>query len=424
MGQNISPAILAEIKPGNRVFVHGQSATPYRLIEQFVALTAEVPDLEYMHLHVEGTPAHLLPSHHATIRINNFFIGPEVRKRMDGDRVDYTPIFLSEVPALFKSGAIPVDVALVHVSPPDRNGFCSLGIGVDIARAAVDSARIIIAQINPQMPRVFGDSLIHIKKFHATIEWDAPLPEKAPTATMDPSHLAIGKNVASLIRDGATLQVGIGAIPEAVLQSLRDHRHLGVHSELWSDGMMDLIARGVVDNSRKIVHPGKSIASFLQGSRALYAFVHDNPSVELYPADYVNSPLVIARNPQVIAINSAVQLDLTGQVCADSVGHRMISGIGGQVDFMRGSALSPGGKPIIALTSQTRTGVSRIVSELNPGAGVVTTRGDVHYVVTEYGVAELHGKTLGQRAKSLIAIAHPTDRERLTTEWKKIWSRA
>jgi acyl-CoA hydrolase len=410
-----------QINPGSRVFVHGQSAVPYKLIEEFVGNTQDVPSLEFAHLHLEGNPAHLSPEHRARFRINNLFVSPALRNSVDCEQVDYSPVFLSEIPKLFLTGRLPIDVALVHLSPPDRFGYCTLGVGVDVTRAAVDSAKIVMAQINSKMPRTQGDTLVHVNEIDYWLEVDQNLPEKILRPEDNAQTLeAIGQNVSTLIDHGSTLQVGIGAIPDAVLRSLRGHKNLGIHSEMWSDGVVDLILSGAVDNSRKVVHPGKTVASFIQGTQKVYDFVHDNPSIELYPSDYVNSPLVIARNPKVVAINSAVEIDLTGQVCSDSVGHRMISGVGGQIDFIRGASMSPGGKPIIAITSRTKKGSSRIVSSLHEGAGVVTTRADVHYVVTEYGVADLYGKSLGERAKALISIAHPEDREKLQREWRLV----
>lgn len=408
-------------KSGQRVFLHGQSAVPQALLKLVVDSTAAVPDLEFMHLHLEGEAYHARAEFRNRIRINNLFVGASIRKCLDYDRIDYTPMFLSEMPKVIKSRKKAVDVALVQVSPPDRFGFCSLGIGVDIARAAVDTASVVLAQVNSKMPRTFGDTLIPLHKITGIMESSEILPQTGGLSKEESKVLQdIGKNVASLVEDGATLQVGIGSIPNAVLRELSTHQHLGVHSELWSDGMVELIEKGVVDNSQKVVHPGKSISSFLQGTNRIFDFAHENPSVELYPGDYVNSPLVIARNPKVTAINSAVEVDLTGQVCSDSVGHRLISGVGGQIDFIRGASLSEGGKSIIAITSRTKEGRSRIVASLNSGAGVVTTRADVHFIVTEYGVADLYGKTLGQRAKALIQISHPEDREKLERAWSEI----
>ena len=302
------------------------------------------------------------------------------------------------------------------MSPPDAHGYCSLGVSVDVALAAARAARVVIAQINTRMPRVHGDGFLHVDAIHHWCEVSDPIPE-IPVCVRTPVEERIGQLVAGLIEDGATLQAGIGSVPDAVLASLKGHRRLGIHTEMWSDGALDLLQCGAVDNSEKAVHRGKTVSGFIMGTRRVYDFIHDNPSVAQLQIDYVNNPVVIARNPRVAAINSAVQVDLTGQVCADSIGPRIISGVGGQMDFMRGAALSPGGKPIIAMTSRTRRGVGRIVSGLTPGAGVVTTRAHVHYVVTEHGVADLAGKTLRERASALVAIAHPDDRARLEREW-------
>ncbi len=403
---------LACVRPGSRVFLHGGVSTPTVLVDALVAQADRLRDVELIHLHTAGAARYADPEYRDSFRVANLFVGPNVRRHFDGNRVDYLPCFLSEIPALFRSGRRPLDVALVQVSPPDHHGMCSLGTSVDVARAAVDVARVVVAQINPHMPRVHGDGVLHTREIDHAIEVDVPLPEFPPHALTD-AERAIGRNVADLVEDGATLQTGIGAVPDAVLEALTGHRNLGVHTEMWSDGMLALLESGVVDNSRKVKHPGKTVSGFVMGTRALYDYIDDNPSILQLDIEYVNRAANIARNPKVTAINSAVEIDLTGQVCADSVGHRIISGVGGQMDFMRGAALSPGGKPIIAITSRTAKGESRIVDELRPGAGVVTTRAHVHYVVTEYGVADLYGKTLCERAEALIAIAHPEDRESL-----------
>jgi acyl-CoA hydrolase len=343
------------------------------------------------------------------------FIGENAREAVGAGRADYIPIFLSEVPPLIRSGTLKIDVALVQVSPPDRHGFCSLGVSVEASRAAVLAADRVIGQVNRHMPRTQGDGLIHASHFDALVWHDEPMIESKRREPSDVDR-RIGALCAELVEDGATLQVGIGGIPNAVLEALADHRHLGVHSEMFSDGIIPLVEKGVVDNSRKAIHPGKLVASFVMGSRALYDFVDDNPAVALLDLEYTNNPNVISRNPKVTAINSAIEIDLTGQVCADSIGPRMYSGVGGQVDYIRGAARSEGGKPIIALPSMTRRGESRIVSQLKPGAGVATTRADVHYVVTEHGSVNLHGKDLRQRAKALIALADPSCRESLEKE--------
>ena len=403
---------VAAVQANQRVFVQGAAATPTRLIEALVREAPRLRDVELVHLHTIGPVTYAQPEHAASFRVAAFFVGPNLRPWLDPGRVDYIPIFLSEVPALFRSGQMPLDVALIHVSPPDRHGYCTLGTSIDVAKAAVETARIVIAQINPRMPRVHGDGFVHINQIHHAIHVDEALPEER-AAPAGPTELAIARHVAGLIEDGSTLQIGIGAIPNAVLGALKDHRHLGIHTEMWTDGTLDLLRSGAVDNSRKRVHPGKTVSTFILGSREVYDFANDNPAVVGLESDYVNDSANIARNPKVAAINSAVEVDLTGQVCADSIGSRIISGAGGQMDFMRGAALSAGGKPIIALPSRTKSGASRIVRMLQPGAGVVTTRAHVHYVVTEYGVADLRGKTLSQRARALIAIAHPEDREAL-----------
>ncbi len=407
---------VAHIASGQRVFVHGGVATPHRLLEALVEQHDRLRDVELIHLHTVGPARYADPDLAPSFRVANLFVGANMRPKLDRERVDYLPCFLSEIPQLFRSRRRPLDAALVHVSPPDAHGFCTLGTSVDVARAAVDVAPIVIAQVNPRMPRVHGDGLLHIDHVHHWVEVDEPIPE-VPPPPLGPEERAIGRFVAGLIEDGATLQMGIGAVPDAVLAALSDHKHLGIHTEMWTDGALALIQSGVVDNSQKHVHPGKTVSGFVMGTRALYDFVHDNPSVAQLDIAYVNNAGVIARNPKVVAINSAVEVDLTGQICADSIGHRIISGVGGQMDFMRGASLSPGGRPVLALTSRTAKGLPRIVPTLRSGAGVVTTRAHVHYVVTEHGVADLYGKTLDERAHALIAIAHPDDRESLGRAW-------
>lgn len=403
---------VAVISSGQRVFVHGGAATPLFLVDALVAQASRLRDVEMIHLHTSGAGAYGRPEFAASFRVANLFVGENMRPFVGKGSVDYLPCFLSEIPTLFRSGRRPLDVALIQVSPPDHHGYCSLGVSVDVARAAVDTAKVVIAQVNPRMPRVHGDGLIHTSNIHRFIEVDTPIPEPEKGELSDVEK-AIGQHVAALIEDGATLQMGIGAVPDAVLAALRGHKHLGIHTEMWSDGALALMKAGVVDNSKKKVHPGKTVSSFLIGSRAVYDYVDDNPSVVQLDVAYVNDPGVIMRNPRVTAINSAVEVDVTGQICADSVGSRVISGVGGQMDFMRGASLSVGGKPIIALPSRTRNGQSRIVYQLKAGAGVVTTRAHVHYVATEFGVADLYGKTLGERARALIGLAHPECREEL-----------
>lgn len=404
---------VSAVRSGDRVFVHTAAAAPRRLVEALAARAGELTDVEIVSLHTEGPAPYAAPEAAGSFRVNALFIGANVRQAVQEGRADFLPIFLSEVPALFKSGALPLDVALVQVSPPDRHGFCSLGVSVDASRTAVHEARYVIAQVNPNMPRSHGDGLIHLEALDAVVEADDPLPE-APPPELGEVERAIGKNAASLIEDGATLQMGIGAIPDAVLAALTGHRDLGVHTEMFSDGLVDLVERGVVTGEKKRVHPGKIVATFVMGTRRVYDFLDDNPLVAMLDVAYVNDTAVIRRNPKVVAINSAIEVDVTGQICADSIGTRMYSGIGGQMDFVRGASLSLGGRPIIALPSATRRGEPRIVPFLKPGAGVVTTRAHVHYVVTEYGVANLYGKNLRQRARALIDIAHPDHREELS----------
>lgn len=406
---------VAAVESGQRVFVHGGVATPLGLVDALVARAGELRNVELIHLHTSGTAAYADRKYAGSFHVVNLFVGPNLRGRLDHDRVDYLPVFLSEIPALFRSSRRP-DVALIQVSTPDRHGYVSLGTSVDVARAAVDAATVVIAQVNPRMPHVHGDGILHLDRIHHWYEESRELPE-VPPEPIGPLERAIGHHVASLIEDGATMQMGIGSIPNAVLAELGNHRHLGLHTEMWSDGALPLLRAGVIDNSMKVVHPGRSISGFVSGTRALYDFIDDNPTVMQLDIGYVNRADVIRQNPRATAVNSAVEVDLTGQVCADSIGDAIISGVGGQMDFIRGASLSPGGKPIIALPSRTGRGQRRVVSRLRPGAGVVTTRAHVHFVVTEHGVADLYGRTLSERARALIAIAHPEDREELAREW-------
>ncbi len=403
------------IRSGQRVFIHSVAAAPRRLVEALTARAEELRDVEIVSLHTEGPAPYAEPEMARSFRTNALFVGRNVRRSVQEGRGDYLPVFLSEVPMLFRSGLLPLDVALVTVSPPDRHGFCSLGVSVDVSRAAVQTARTVIAQVNPRMPRSHGDGIIHLDSLHFMVEVDEPIYE-LPRTPLSEVELAIGRHCAELVDDGATLQVGIGAIPEATLGALSHHRRLGVHSEMISDGIVDLVEKGVVTGEAKRVHPGKIVSGFAFGSRRLYDFIDDNPCVAMLDIAYVNDTSVIRRNPRVTAINSAIEVDITGQVCADSIGYNQYSGVGGQMDFIRGAALSEKGKPIIALPSVTRTGESRIVPTLKSGAGVVTTRAHVHYVVTEHGVADLFGKNLRQRATALAAIAHPSHRDALASE--------
>ena len=403
------------IKSGDRVFVHSVAAAPQQLIKAMTARASELRDVEIVHLHTEGEAPYVAPEFAESFHTNVMFIGANVRSAIYTGEADYIPVFLSEVPALFRKKILPLNVAMIQVSPPDRHGFCSLGVSVDVSRAAVHEAEYVIAQINPNMPRTHGDGLIHINQINYAVEVDDPLPEAADRV-MSEIELAIGRNCANLVDNGATLQMGIGAIPDAVLVALKDHQDLGVHTEMFSDGIIELIESGVINGARKKVHPDKVVGTFVLGKRRLYDYIDDNPFFVMLDAAYVNDTSVIRRNPKVTAINSAIEVDLTGQVCADSIGTRLFSGVGGQMDFIRGASLSEGGKPVIALPSVTGRGESRIVISLKEGAGVVTTRAHVHYVVTEYGIAELYGRNLRQRAKAMIAIAHPDHREELERE--------
>lgn len=403
----------AVVASGNRVFVQGAAATPVELIDALTARATELRDVELVHLHTEGAAPYAAPEYARSFRANCLFIGPNTRAAVNAGHADYTPVFLSQVPDLFRSGQMPLDVALVHVSPPDRHGYCSLGVSVDCAAAATQSARHVIALCNPRMPRTLGDGIVHLTELDAIVEVDRPLFEHArttPTAT----EVAIGRNVAELIEDGSTLQTGIGSIPDAVLAALHNHRDLGVHTEMFSDGLVDLHERGAITNRLKTVSRGKTVSGFVSGTRRVYDFVHDNPGVLMRDIAMINDTAVIRRNPKVVAINSAIEVDMTGQVVSDSIGHRFFSGIGGQMDFMRGAALSEGGKAVIALPSRTSKGRPRIVPCIQPNAGVVTTRGHIQYVVTEWGSATLHGRSIRERVEALVGVSHPEDRAALT----------
>ncbi len=376
----------------------------------------ELADTQITHILTLGVAPYADPKLKDGFRHNALFIGPNVRDAVAEGRADFTPVFLSEVPRLFKRGKLPIDVALIQVSPPDEHGYCSYGVSVDVTKAAAESACHVVAEVNPNMPRTLGDCFIHINDIHELVPSDMPILE-APKGEVDEIASQIGVHIAELIQDGSTLQLGIGTIPDAVLSSLGGKKNLGIHSEMISDGVIDLVEQGVINGSRKNNHNGKIVASFAIGTRRLYDFIDNNPMCEFHPSDYTNDPFRIAENDRVVAINSALQVDLTGQVCADSLGTYFYSGIGGQVDFIRGASRSEQGRPIIALPSTANDGkVSRIVPTLTPGAGVVTSRGDVHYVVTEYGIADLHGKTIRERAMALILIAHPQHREQLMEE--------
>lgn len=407
---------VAHLRSGTRVFVHGAAATPQPLVDAMVD-RAGLEDVRLYHLHTEGTARFASPEHAGRFRSVSLFTGPPLRDAIAAERADYVPIFLSDIPALFTRGTVPLDAALLQLSPPDRHGLCTLGTSVDAAKAAADSAPVLIAEINRQMPRTHGNTVVPFERLAAFVLTDRPLPEHAPEPET-PVVARIGELVAGLVEDRSCLQLGIGGIPDAVLSRLHDKRDLGVHTEMFSDRVVDLVRSGAVTNRYKAVHPGRLVTSFVSGSRRLFDFIDDNPLVEFHPCDRTNDTSIIRMNERVVAVNSALQVDLTGQVCADSIGHRIYSGIGGQLDFIRGAALSPGGKPILALPSTAAGGtVSRIVVTLQAGAGVVTTRGHVHWLVTEYGAVNLHGLSLRERADALIGIAHPDFRAGLRREW-------
>lgn len=412
--QFVSPAeALSIIESNQRVFVQGSACTPVYMLQQLAAESTRLKNVEVVFISVQGDVEIDKPKYAESFKINCLFVSNSVRDSVNNGYADFVPVFLSDIPDLFKKNILPIDVAIVQVSPPDMHGYCSLGVSVDIARTAVNTAKYVIAQVNPQIPRTHGDGLIHTDRFTKMVFHEEALPEVDYGAKIGEDELRIGQYVAELIDDGSTLQMGIGTIPDAVMRSLYGHKHLGVHTEMCSDGIIDLVEKDVIDNTRKKIHPNKTVTSFAVGTKKLYNYVDDNPAFAFLDIDYVNDPHVIRRNNKVVAINSAIEVDITGQVCSDSIGTLQYSGIGGQLDFMRGAALSEGGKPIIALTSRTKKGAPRIAAHLKEGAGVVTTRGHIHYVVTEYGVAFLYGKNLRQRAKELIRIAHPDDREML-----------
>ncbi len=407
------------VKSNDKIVMHSNCAFPSVLVDALVQRKDELTGVEIYHALTVGPLAYLEPGNEKSFNHRAFFVGANSRKAVQEGRADFIPIFLFESMLLYKKGYIKPDVALIHVSPPDEHGFCSYGVDVGLTKTGAEKSKIIIAQVNPQMPRTLGDSFIHLSKIDYIIEVDNPLTEliqvdKDASPEMEAVYSKIGSNIAELVEDGSTLQLGIGAIPDAVLRYLTDKKALGVHSETFSDGIVELVERGIVTNEMKTIHRGKIIAGFVLGSRSLFNFINNNPLIEFHPQEYVNDPFIIAQNQKMVAINSAIEIDITGQVCSDSIGPKIFSGFGGQLDFIRGSARSEGGKPIIALPSTAKGGThSRIVSFLRPGAGVVTTRGDVHYVVTEFGVAQLYGKTIRQRAQELINIAHPDFREEL-----------
>lgn len=412
--QAVSPEkAVSLIQSGDHIYIQAAAAAPIHLVQALTKRHADLRNVQIYQMHTEGPAEYALPQYAESFQVNAFFIGGNIRGAIQAGNAQYIPVFLSEIPLLFRRNIIPIDVALIQVSPPDQHGFCSLGVSVEAGHAAIEKARLVIAQVNKKMPRSHGDGLVHISRFDAYCEVDEYLPAH-DLGSPDDVETRIGQNVASLVEDGATLQMGIGGIPNAALQFLGNHKNLGIHTEMFSDGILPLVEKGVINGLNKKIHPGKIVSTFAMGTQKLYDFIHDNPQVAMLDVQYVNDTAVIRRNPKVTAINSAIEIDLTGQICADSIGYKMYSGVGGQMDFIRGASLSEGGRPIIALPSQTAKGISKIVPSLKEGAGVVTTRAHVHYVVTEFGVVDMYGKNLKQRAHALIEIAHPDHQEELS----------
>ena len=413
------------VQPGNRIFMTGNVSVPQKVLAALVERAPNLKDVEICQALTVGPADYVTPEMEGHLRVNTMFISPNVRRAVQEGRADFTPVLLSEFPLLFKQGILPVDVAFIHVSPPDEHGFCSLGVEVGLTKSAAESAKIIIAEVNEQMPRTLGDSFIHVSRLNYIVPVNYPIPEMPMAEDGDNAVVEkIAGYIAELIPDGATMQMGIGAIPDAVLKYLYDKKDLGVHSELFSDGVIELVDRGVLTSARKTLHPGKIVAGFILGTKRLYDWVDDNALIELHRTEYINDPFVIAQNERMVAINSAIEVDLTGQVCADSIGPKLYSGIGGQLDFIYGASRSKGGVPVIALPSTTtlRDGrmLSRIVPMLMQGAGVVTGRNHVHYIVTEYGVASLYGRTIRQRARELIKIAYPDFRKDLEKQAEEL----
>ena len=404
------------INSGNRVFIHGSAATPHFLLQALFKRKSEIKNVELVSITTLGDSIFDEPDFGDSFFINSLFVSKNVRNAVNSEHGDYVPVFLSEISKLFEKDILPLDVAIVHVSPPDKHGFCSLGVSVDIARSAVKHAKYVIAQVNANMPRTHGDGVIHVSEINALVEVNEALPEVSYLHKINETSLAIGRYCAEIIEDRSTLQMGIGAIPDAALSCLHNHKDLGIHTEMFSDGIIPLVEKGIITNKYKNKHRYKIVTGFAIGTKKLYDFVDDNPQVSFLEISYVNDTKIIRANPKAVSLNSAIEIDITGQICADSIGTYQYSGVGGQMDFIRGAALSEGGKPIIALTSTTKSGESKIVPFLKQGAGVVTTRAHVHYVVTEYGVAYLFGKNLRQRAKALLNIAHPAHREWLDKE--------
>jgi len=401
------------VKSNDKVFIHGSAATPISLLHALAERASELKSVQIFSLSTYGDMPVAHEKYRDSFYFNALFVSQNIRELIHVGMGSYIPVFLSEIPALFHKRIIQLDIALIHVSPPDLHGYCSLGVSVDVAMAAIKNAKYIIAQVNPKMPRTQGDGMLHISEINALVEVNDDIPEIDYAKEISSIELSIGKNCASLIEDGATLQMGIGAIPDAVLNQLYQHKDLGIHTEMFSNGIIDLLNKGVITNKYKKKHRRKVITTFAIGNRAMYDFINENPLFSFLESDYVNDAYVIGKNPKVTAINSAIEIDITGQVCADSIGTKQFSGVGGQMDFMRGASISEGGKPIIAMSSVTNKGISKIVPFLKEGAGVVSTRANVHYVITEFGIAYLHGKNLVERAKALIKIAHPMHQEML-----------
>ncbi|HNN14559.1 MAG TPA: acetyl-CoA hydrolase/transferase C-terminal domain-containing protein [Anaerolineales bacterium] len=413
------------IKSGDRIFLTGNVSVPQTLLAALVKHAPNVQDVEICQALTVGSADYVSPEMEGHLRVNSMFISANIRKAVQEGRADFTPVLLSEFPLLFKRGVLPVDVAVIHVSTPDEHGFCSLGVEVGLTKSAAESAKVVIAEVNEQMPRTLGDSFIHVSRLTHIVPVNYPIPEHNMTAEGDSEIIQkIAGFVASLIPDGATMQLGIGSIPDAVLKFLSDKKDLGIHTELFSDGVIELVNAGVLTNARKSLHPGKIVAGFILGTGKLYNWVNDNPMVEMHPTEYVNDPFVIAQNDRMVAVNSAIEVDLTGQVCADSIGPKLFSGVGGQLDFIYGASRSKGGVPIIALPStaimKDGTPVSKITTMLKQGAGVVTTRNHIRFVVTEFGIADLYGKTIRQRAQALIKVAHPQFREDLERQAREL----
>jgi acetyl-CoA hydrolase len=413
------------IKSGHRVFLTGNVSVPQKLLAALVEHAPNIEDVEICQALTVGAADYVSPDMEGHLRVNSFFISANIRKAVQEGRADFTPVLLSEFPLLFKRGILPLDVAMIHVSPPDEHGFCSLGVEVGLTKSAAESAKVIIAEVNEKMPRTLGDSFIHVSRLTHIVPVNYPIPEHNMASEGDEEIVQkIAGYIADLIPDGATMQLGIGSIPDAVLKFLFNKKDLGIHTELFSDGVIDLVNAGVLTNARKSLHPGKIVSGFILGTKRLYDWADDNPMIEMHRTEYVNDPFVIAQNDRMVAVNSAIEVDLTGQVCADSIGPKLYSGVGGQLDFIYGASRSKGGVPIIALPSvavmKDGTQISKIASMLKQGAGVVTSRNHIRYVVTEHGVADLYGKTIRQRAQSLINVAHPQFREDLTKQAKEL----